>query len=83
MARKPWHIGSLSPETCTGAAGPNMLRAEDEVLARDLYEAALRRRADLMSWYWPHTQQDAVQSLGCAWAGEIFADRAYNDDARR
>jgi UPF0271 protein len=22
-----------------------------------------------------------VRELGCAWAGEIFADRAYNDDA--
>jgi len=26
-------------------------------------------------------QQDAAQSLGCKWAGEIFADRAYNDNA--
>jgi 5-oxoprolinase (ATP-hydrolysing) subunit A len=26
-------------------------------------------------------QQEAVHSLGCTWAAEIFADRAYNDDA--
>jgi UPF0271 protein len=26
-------------------------------------------------------QQQAVTELGCLWAGEIFADRAYNDDA--
>ena len=25
--------------------------------------------------------QRAVERLGCQWAGEIFADRAYNDDA--
>ena len=26
-------------------------------------------------------QERVVRDLGCAWAGEIFADRAYNDDA--
>jgi len=26
-------------------------------------------------------QQKAAQALGCAYAAEIFADRAYNDDA--
>lgn len=26
-------------------------------------------------------QEQAVRALGCAFAGEIFADRAYNDDA--
>ena len=25
--------------------------------------------------------EDVVRDLGCAWAGEIFADRAYNDNA--
>jgi len=25
--------------------------------------------------------ETVVQDLGCAWAGEIFADRAYNADA--
>ena len=26
-------------------------------------------------------QEEAARALGCLWAGEIFADRAYNDDA--
>ncbi|MFT7107826.1 MAG: UPF0271 protein, partial [Yoonia sp.] len=25
--------------------------------------------------------EEVVRELGCYWAGEIFADRAYNDDA--
>ena len=25
--------------------------------------------------------QEAAEKLGCKWVGEIFADRAYNDDA--
>ena len=25
--------------------------------------------------------EDVCRELGCNWAGEIFADRAYNDDA--
>ena len=58
------------------------MASEDEVLARDLYEAALSVAPDLIVMVLAATaQQDAVQSLGCKWAGEIFADRAYNDDA--
>lgn len=56
--------------------------AEDENMARDLYEAALSVAPDLIVMVLSSTaQQAAAQSLGCAWAGEIFADRAYNDDA--
>ena len=58
------------------------MASEDEVLARDLYKAALSVAPDLIVMVLAATaQQDAVQSLGCKWAGEIFADRAYNDDA--
>ena len=63
-----------------GALG-NMT-SEDEVLARDLYEAALSVDPDLIVMVLCATAQEAaVRSLGCAYAGEIFADRAYNDDA--
>lgn len=56
--------------------------AEDENMARDLFEAALSVAPDLIVMVLSSTaQQAAAQSLGCAWAGEIFADRAYNDDA--
>ena len=58
------------------------MASEDTQLAKDLYEAALSVAPDLIVMVLAATaQQDAVQSLGCAWAGEIFADRAYNDDA--
>jgi UPF0271 protein len=56
--------------------------AEDAEMARDLYEAALSVAPDLIVMVLAATaQQRAVEELGCAWAGEIFADRAYNDDA--
>jgi UPF0271 protein len=58
------------------------MASEDEVMARDLYEAALSVDPDLIIMVLAATaQQQAVEALGCAWAGEIFADRAYNDDA--
>ncbi len=58
------------------------MASEDENLARDLYEAALSVTPDLIIMVLAATaQQDAVRALGCQWAGEIFADRAYNDDA--
>ena len=63
-----------------GALG-NMT-SEDEALARDCYEAALSVDPDLIVMVLAATaQQKAVERLGCAYAGEIFADRAYNDDA--
>ncbi|QUJ75990.1 LamB/YcsF family protein [Sulfitobacter albidus] len=63
-----------------GALG-NMT-SEDPVLARDLYEAALSVAPEMIVMVLSSTaQQEAVLELGCQWAGEIFADRAYNDDA--
>lgn len=58
------------------------MSCEDESMARALYEAALSVDPDLIVMVLAATQQlKAVQSLGCAYACEIFADRAYNDDA--
>ena len=63
-----------------GALG-NMT-SEDMSLARDCYEAALSVDPNLIVMVLCATaQEQAVRDLGCAWAGEIFADRAYNDDA--
>ena len=58
------------------------MASEDETMARACYEAALSIDPEIIIMVLAATaQQDAVQSLGCRWAGEIFADRAYNDDA--
>ncbi|MFK7743900.1 MAG: LamB/YcsF family protein [Roseobacter sp.] len=58
------------------------MASEDEKLASDLYEAALSVDPSLIVMVLCATaQQDAVRALGCTYAGEIFADRAYNDDA--
>jgi len=58
------------------------MASEDTTLARDLYEAALSVDPDLIIMVLAATaQQEAVEALGCTWAGEIFADRAYNDNA--
>jgi UPF0271 protein len=58
------------------------MASEDPVLARDLYDAALSVDPDLIIMVLAATaQQLAVEELGCTWAGEIFADRAYNDNA--
>ncbi len=63
-----------------GAIG-NMT-SEDEQMAKDLYEAALSVAPDLIIMVLAATaQQRAVEALGCPFAAEIFADRAYNDDA--
>lgn len=63
-----------------GALG-NMT-SEDEELAYDCYEAALSVDPDLIVMVLAATaQQRAVQRLGATFAAEIFADRAYNDDA--
>lgn len=56
--------------------------AEDVSLARACYEAALSVVPDLTIMVIAATaQQRAAEALGCRWVGEIFADRAYNDDA--
>ena len=58
------------------------MASEDEAMARVAYEAALDLRPDLVIVALAGTVQQAVcEALGCAWAGEIFADRAYEDDA--
>jgi len=58
------------------------MAAEDEAMARVAYEAALELHPDLVIVALAGTaQQAACAALGCAWAGEIFADRAYEDDA--
>ncbi len=56
--------------------------SEDAGLAEAAYDAALSVAPDLIVMVLACTaQQEAVEKLGCTWAGEIFADRAYNDDA--
>ncbi len=63
-----------------GALG-NMT-SEDEAMARLCYEAALSVAPEIIVMVLAQTaQQRAVEALGCAFAAEIFADRAYNDDA--
>lgn len=58
------------------------MASEDEQLASDLFEAALSVAPDLIVMVLSATAQEAaVRALGCSYAGEIFADRAYNDDA--
>ncbi|MCC1493649.1 LamB/YcsF family protein [Cognatishimia sp. F0-27] len=56
--------------------------SEDEAMARACYEAALEVAPEIIIMVLAATaQQRAVENLGCLWAGEIFADRAYNADA--
>ncbi|OYX42154.1 MAG: hypothetical protein B7Z02_13155 [Rhodobacterales bacterium 32-67-9] len=56
--------------------------AENEAMARACYEAALGVQPDLVVMVLAATQQErAAKALGCAMAHEIFADRAYEDDA--
>ena len=56
--------------------------SEDAAMAEACYDAALSVGPDLIVMVLACTaQQEAVEKLGCVWAGEIFADRAYNDDA--
>lgn len=58
------------------------MAAEDEGMACACYEAALDVAPDIIVMVLAGTaQQRAVERLGCLWAGEIFADRAYNPDA--
>jgi len=58
------------------------MASENAGMARACYEAALRVQPDIVVMVLAATAQEAAaRELGCAWAGEIFADRAYNDDA--
>ncbi|MEL7132803.1 MAG: 5-oxoprolinase subunit PxpA [Pseudomonadota bacterium] len=63
-----------------GALG-NMT-SENEEMARGCYEAALSAHPDAIIMVLAATAQErAVRSIGAKFACEIFADRAYNDDA--
>ena len=54
----------------------------DADMARACYEAALEVDPDIIIMVLAATEMErVVRDLGCNWAGEIFADRAYNDDA--
>ncbi|MFD0982534.1 LamB/YcsF family protein [Tropicimonas aquimaris] len=58
------------------------MASEDTALARACYETALDFDPDLVILILPLTaMEEAMQALGGNWAGEIFADRAYNEDA--
>ncbi|RME14133.1 MAG: 5-oxoprolinase subunit PxpA [Alphaproteobacteria bacterium] len=57
------------------------MASEDVTIARACYEAALRVQPDITIMVIAATaQEQAARELGCTWAGEIFADRAYEDD---
>lgn len=72
--------GEMQHVKLHGALG-NMT-SEDPHMAYVCYEAALSVVPDTIIMVLAGTgQEQAVRELGCAWAGEIFADRAYNDDA--
>ncbi|AXI54410.1 5-oxoprolinase subunit A (plasmid) [Pseudoseohaeicola sp. NH-UV-7] len=54
----------------------------DADLARACYTAALDVAPDIVIMVLATTaMEDVVRDLGCPYAAEIFADRAYNDDA--
>lgn len=58
------------------------MTSENAEMAHACYEAALSVTPDIIIMVLAATEQQvAVESLGCRWAGEIFADRAYKDDA--
>ncbi|NVK16106.1 MAG: LamB/YcsF family protein [Rhodobacteraceae bacterium] len=58
------------------------MASEDVEMARACYQAALSVDPQIIIMVLAGTaQQQAAQELGCNTACEIFADRAYNDDA--
>ncbi|MDE4176753.1 LamB/YcsF family protein [Phaeobacter sp. PT47_59] len=62
--------GALSNMACT-----------DYDMARACYQAALDVDPDIIIMVLAATaMEEVVRDLGCNWCGEIFADRAYNDD---
>ncbi|PCD75792.1 LamB/YcsF family protein [Pseudothioclava arenosa] len=59
------------------------MAAEDADLAKTCFEAALAVDPNLRLMVIAATQQEtAARALGAPWIGEIFADRAYEDDGR-
>ena len=55
---------------------------EDAAMARACYEAALSVDPDIILMVLAATVlEDVAKELGANYAAEIFADRAYNDDA--
>ncbi len=58
------------------------MASEDEAMARACYEAVMEVAPEVPVFVLCETAQHrAAEALGVNWAGEIFADRAYNDDA--
>jgi UPF0271 protein len=58
------------------------MASEDQAMAMACYRAALEVDPDIVIMVLAATAQEkAVHELGCNYAGEIFADRAYQDDA--
>ncbi len=58
------------------------MASEDEAMAKACYEAALDIAPEIIVMVLAGTgQQRAASALGCKVACEVFADRAYNDDA--
>jgi len=58
------------------------MAAEDAGLAQDCYDAALGVAPDAILMVQAGTgMEEAAKALGAKWAGEVFADRAYNTDA--
>ncbi len=57
------------------------MACKDAEMARACYEAALEVAPDIIIVGLAATEMETVcRDLGCNWAGEIFADRAYNAD---
>ncbi|MGR3360222.1 MAG: LamB/YcsF family protein [Paracoccus sp. (in: a-proteobacteria)] len=58
------------------------MASEDPEIARACYRAALAVDPEIVLVVLAGTpMQQVARDLGAAWAGEIFADRAYNEDA--
>lgn len=58
------------------------MTSEDIKMALTCYRAALEVDPNITIMVLAATAQEhAVRELGCSWVGEIFADRAYNNDA--
>jgi 5-oxoprolinase (ATP-hydrolysing) subunit A len=56
--------------------------SQDADVARCCYQAVLACAPDLKIFVLAATEMErVVREMGCSWSGEIFADRAYNEDA--